>query len=253
MSGQYNTLAGHGFTNITGDFAKLDGGWWGGDIANNVGERVFSSFGDGFDEDGTALGWIGFAATGSADTPSFEITKPYINFLIGGGTNPFDSVNATAVVLLVNGEVVRSQSGTDAEKTADDKFLLEWATWDVSEFIGQSAVIRIIDQHSDDGSDAALPYLIVDQFRAADLPAVREGEEVSAGSIDAQVAIPMDVSAGVQIDLWLDPEAGLGTAYINDFRALSFRLYDLEQRAVGVYTRDQSVSVTNLQRFIENQ
>lgn len=251
--GQHNTLAGHEFTNITGDFVKLDGGWWGGDVANNVGERVFSSFGDGFEEDGTALGWIGFGATGSADTPAFEITKPYINFLIGGGSNPFDSANATAVVLVVNGEVARSQSGVDAEKTADDKFLLDWATWDVSEFIGQTAVIRLIDQHADDGTDAALPYLIADQFRAADLPAVSEGEEVSSGSLDAQVAVPMDLAAGVKLDVWLDPESGLGTAYINDFRALSFRLYDLGQRPVGVYTRDESVSVADLQRFIENQ
>ena len=251
--GQYDTLSAHEFTNITGDFVKLDGGWWGGDVANNVGERVFSSFGDGFDEDGTALGWIGFSATGSADTPSFEITKPYINFLIGGGSNSFDSANPTAVVLIVNGEVVRSQSGVDAEKTVDDKFLLEWATWDVSEYIGQTAVIRLIDQHADDGSDSALPYLIADQFRAADLPAVSEGEDVTSGSLDAQVAVPMDLTMGVKVDVWLDPQAGLGTVYINDFRALSFRLYDLEQRSAGVYTRDQSVSVVELQRFIANQ
>lgn len=251
--GQYNTLAAHEFTNITGDFIKLDGGWWGGDVANNVGERVFSSFGDGFEEDGTAIGWIGFGATGSADSPSFEITKPYINFLIGGGSNPFDSSNATAVVLMINGEVVRSRSGIDAEKTADDKFLLEWATWDVSEYIGQTAIIRLIDQHADDGTDSSLPYLIADQFRAADLPAVSENEEVTSGSLDAQVSAPLELTTGVKLDVWLDPELGLGTVYINNFRALSFRLYDLGERPVGVYTRDQSISVSNLERFIENQ
>ncbi|APD95454.1 hypothetical protein BM523_16445 [Alteromonas mediterranea] len=252
--GQYNTLAGHEFTNITGDFVALDGGWWGGDIANNVGERVFSSFGDGFDENGNALGWIGYGATGSVDTPTFEITKPYINFLIGGGSNPFDNANAnaTAVVLIVNGEVVRSQSGRDAEKAADDKFLLEWATWDVSEFIGQTAVIRLIDLHSDDASDTALPYLIADEFRAADLPAVSDDEEVSAGNLDAHVSVPMDLAEGVKLDVWLDPKTGMGSAYINDFRALSFRLYDLEHRSVGVYTREQAISVNELQRFIKN-
>ncbi len=251
--GQHNTLAIHEFTNVTGDFVKLDGGWWGGDVANNVGERVFSSFGDGFEEDGTALGWIGFSATGSADSPSFEITKPYINFLIGGGSNPFDSANATAVVLLVNGEVVRSQSGSDAEKTADDKFTMAWATWDVSEYIGQTASIRLIDNHPDDGSDTALPYLLADQFRNADLPAVSEDEEVNAGTLDAQVEVPMNLSEGVKLDVWLDPETGIGTAYINDFRALSFRLYDLQQRQVGVYTRDEAISVIELQRFIRSE
>ena len=250
--GQHGTLSGHEFTNVTGDFVKLDGGWWGGDVANNVGERVFSSFGDGFEEDGTALGWIGFEATGSADSPSFEITKPYINFLIGGGSNPFDSANATAVALMVNGEVVRSQSGVNAEKTADDKFRMEWATWDVSDLIGQTAVIRLIDQHSDDGTDTALPYLLADQFRAADLPAVSDGEEVSSGSLDAQVAVPMELTSDVKLDVWLDPEAGLGTVYINDFRALSFRLYDLDQRPIGVYTREHNISIVDLQRFTKN-
>ena len=247
---QYNTLTAHEFTNVSGDFLKLDGGWWGGDIANNVGERVFSSFGDGFDEDGTSLGWIGYNATGSADSPSFEISKPYINFLIGGGSNPFDSANATAVVLVVNGEVVRSQSGRDAEKSADDKFVMDWVTWDVSELIGQTAVIRFIDQHPDDGSDSALPYLLADQFRAADLPAVSEGEDVDAGNLDAQVAVPMNLTEGVNLDVWLDPEAGIGTLYINEFRALSFRLYDLNQRPVGIYARDVPLSVSELQRFI---
>ena len=247
--GQNGTLEAHEFTNVTGDFAKLDGGWWGGDVANNFGERVFSSFGDGFEEDGTALGWIGFAATGSVDSPAFEINKPYINFMIGGGTNAYDATNATAVVLIVDGEVVRSQSGTDAAKNADDKYVLEWVTWDVSDFMGQTAVVRFIDQHPDDGSDSALPYLLADQFRAADLPAVSEDEVVETGTMDAQVTVPMNLQNGVTVDIWMDPEAGVGSAYINDFRALSFRLYDLENRTVGMYSRDVTIVVNDIQRF----
>ena len=147
---------------------------------------------------------------------------------------------------------MRSQSGVNAEKTADDKFRMEWATWDVSDLIGQTAVIRLIDQHSDDGTDTALPYLLADQFRAADLPAVSDGEEVSSGSLDAQVAVPMELTSDVKLDVWLDPEAGLGTVYINDFRALSFRLYELDQRPIGVYTREHNISIGDLQRFTKN-
>ena len=47
----------------------------------------------------------------------------------------------------------------------------------------------------------------------------------------------------------MDPEAGVGSAYINDFRALSFRLYDLENRTVGMYSRDVTIVVNDIQRF----
>ena len=97
-----------------------------------------------------------------------------------------------------------------------------------------------------------MPYLLADQFRAADLPAVSEGEDVDAGNLDAQVAVPMNLSEGVKLDVWLDPEAGIGTLYINEFRALSFRLYDLNHRPVGIYARDVPVSVVELQRFIRH-
>lgn len=247
--GQYDTYQNHGFSNATGDFIKLDGGWWGGDVANNVGERVFSSFGDGFEEDGTALGWIGFAATGTLDSPSFEISKPYINFMIGGGANAWDAANATAVVLIVDDEVVRSQSGADTPKDANDKFVMQWATWDVSDLIGKTATVRFIDEHADDSSDAHLPYLLADQFRAADLPAVIEGETTTPSSLDAQVNVPMEITSGVNIDVVLYPQADYGVAYINNFRALSFRLYGIGEREIGLFSRDTTIEVTDLNRF----
>ncbi|UYN98953.1 MAG: hypothetical protein KIT02_13580 [Devosia sp.] len=39
------------------------------------------------------------------------------------------------------------------------------------------------------------------------------------------VAFPPSVDGSYTIDLVIDPELGLGVAYINDFRALSFRYY----------------------------
>jgi len=248
---QYNALSQHGFSHVTDDFLKLDGGWWGGEVFNNIGDRLFSSFGDGFAEDGTALGRIGPEATGTAESTPFKITKPYINFLIGGGSNSFDSARATSVVLVIDGEVVRSQSGVDAKKNADDKFVLNWATWNVSEFVGATAVVRFIDQHPNDNSDTALPYLLADQFRAADLPAVYEGGQLASKRPDAQVTVPMSLVDGVKLDVWLDPETGFGSAYINDFRALTFRLYDLKERPVGIYTQKSLLSIVNMQRFVK--
>lgn len=251
--GGYNTLQAHGFTNLTGDFSKLDGGWWGADVNNSVGERVFSSFADGYDEDGTALGWIGHSATGTVDSPSFEISQQYINFKIGGGSNQFDHSKATAVVLVVDGKVVRSQSGKDAQPDENNKLTMQWATWDVEEFIGKTAFIQFIDLHNDDGSDNSLAYLLADEFRAAALPAVL-GEQSAATSesrIDSQVIVPIDLQQGITVDLLLQPESGFGTAYINDFRALSFRLYDLDKRQVGIYSKQGTISVSEMSRFSE--
>ncbi|MCW8994834.1 MAG: hypothetical protein OQK77_03365 [Psychromonas sp.] len=244
--GQYDTYQEHGFVNVTGDLIKLDGGMWGGDVEGNFGDRVLSTFSDGFAEDGTALGWIGYGAVGTIDSPNFEITENYINFLIGGGNNPYDNINATAMVLIVDGEVVRDATGNNEPRNAANKFPLHWMTWDVSDLKGKTAFIRFIDQHPDDGSDDVEPYLLVDEIRAASLPAVIDNEAVVA---EANVSVPVDTSAGVSIDLLLDPQAEVGAVYINNNRALSFRLYGLSERKVGIYSKDNAVTVNSLNRF----
>lgn len=165
--GQFDTYQEHEFLDATGDFIKLDGGFWGSGVEGTIGERVFSSYGDGFDDDAdTSAAQLGPEATGSLRSPVFTIARNYINFLIGGGGNRFDAVNATAVVLIVDGKVVRHAHG----KNQDNK--VTWDSWDVSEFSGKSAQLQFIDHHPNDGSDASLPYLLADEFRAADKAAV---------------------------------------------------------------------------------
>ena len=61
----------------------------------------------------------GDASTGTLTSPEFEITQPFLNFLIGGG-----SQKETCMNLLVDGKVVRTASGEDAERLA-------WRSWDV--------------------------------------------------------------------------------------------------------------------------
>lgn len=98
-------------------------------------------------------------AVGSLTSPAFTISKPYINFLVGGGNNPYSKENATAVVLLVNGEVKRSATGNNSES-------LNWANWDVSEFQGQQAKIAIIDENS-----GGWGHILADNFIASDVAA----------------------------------------------------------------------------------
>jgi len=81
------------------------------------------------------------AAVGTLTSPEFEITNDYINFLIGGGRHPMSDADPTAVNLLVDGEVVRTATGKEAER-------LTWSAWDVSELRGQTAQLEVVDHNT---------------------------------------------------------------------------------------------------------
>ncbi|MHA7845986.1 GH32 C-terminal domain-containing protein [Serratia sp. D1N4] len=113
----------------------------------------------------------GDTAIGSLTSPAFTINKPYINFLVGGGNNPYGKENATAVVLLVNGEVKRSATGNSSES-------LNWTHWDVSEFQGQQAKIVIIDENS-----GGWGHILADNFIASDSAAKPISSETSVNLV----------------------------------------------------------------------
>lgn len=180
--GNFNTYQEHGF-GATGDFVRLNGGQWGADIQGVIGERAFASYGESFATEGGASEFMQWSAVGSVVTPEFTIGSRYINFLIGGGNNPYSGKNATAAVLRVDGVVARHAVG------ANEDNVLAWQSWDVSALKGRRAVIEFIDNHHDDGSDASLPYIIADEFRAADKAAVEPAEDsVVTNNIPAPAA-----------------------------------------------------------------
>jgi sucrose-6-phosphate hydrolase SacC (GH32 family) len=96
----------------------------------------------------------GDASTGTLTSPEFEINQPFLNFLIGGG-----SQKATRMDLLVRGRVVRTASGLDTERLA-------WRAWDVHEFLNQKAVLQIVDE-----ATGGWGHINVDQIMLADAPA----------------------------------------------------------------------------------
>ena len=96
----------------------------------------------------------GDVSTGTLTSPAFEVTQPYLNFLMGGG-----SQKATRMDLLVDGKVVRTASGLDTEH-------LDWQSWDVRDLQHQNAVLQIVDN-----ATGGWGHINVDQIMLADQPA----------------------------------------------------------------------------------
>lgn len=98
----------------------------------------------------------GDLSTGTLTSPEFIIKQDFINFKIGGGNDQVQS----AMHLLLNGEKVRSATGTNNEK-------LRWHAWDVSDLQGQKAVIQLVDTHT-----GGWGHINVDQIMFADTAAI---------------------------------------------------------------------------------
>ncbi|MCA9264957.1 MAG: glycoside hydrolase family 32 protein [Planctomycetales bacterium] len=78
-------------------------------------------------------------SVGTLTSPSFVIERRFVTFLIGGGGQP----GKTCINLLVGGEAVRSATGGNTQSGGSEE--LNLASWDVSEFVGKQATIRIVD------------------------------------------------------------------------------------------------------------
>ncbi|MET7655123.1 GH32 C-terminal domain-containing protein [Streptomyces sp. NPDC005486] len=118
----------------------------------------------------------GDAGTGTLTSPGFTIDKRYVNFLIGGGNHPAGSANPTALELLVNGQVVRSATGKNAEA-------LETASWDVSDLAGKKAQIKVVDSNT-----GSWGHINADQIVLSDTQARPGAQETSVNLIvDGQV------------------------------------------------------------------
>ena len=91
--------------------------------------------------EGAGIAWSGrggVAAKGALLSPEFEIQRRFINFLINGHRDFASQIGAE---LLVDGRVVRSVGATEA---AGGKSL-HWRTWNVGEWVGKRAQIRVND------------------------------------------------------------------------------------------------------------
>jgi sucrose-6-phosphate hydrolase SacC (GH32 family) len=83
----------------------------------------------------------GDASTGTLISPPFTIQRNYIKFLVGGGSYRGEGGygGETRIDLLVNGQVVQHAAGPGEWEH------LDWEQWNVSNLLGQTAQIRIVD------------------------------------------------------------------------------------------------------------
>src|SRR5258706_7807793 len=96
----------------------------------------------------------GDGPTGTLTSPTFQITRKHVNFLIGGG----GFAGKTCMNLLVDGKPVRTATGPNTQPGGRE--LLEAQSWDVAELAGKTARIEIVDNASG-GSGHILIDLIV--------------------------------------------------------------------------------------------
>jgi uncharacterized protein (DUF608 family) len=107
----------------------------------------------GFKGEGLVNSFLGGdGPQGTLTSPPFEISRKFINFLIGGGGH----AGKTCMNLFVEGQVVRTAVGKDNEALA-------WNSWNVEPFQGKTAKIQIVDSFS-----GAWGHINVDQIELSD-------------------------------------------------------------------------------------
>lgn len=107
------------------------------------GKRLANSFHNGDD------------TTGSIESPFFTINRKYLTFLVGGGFG-----TACRVELTIDGTVVRKYPETARPGGSE---VVEPARFDVAEFAGKTARIRVVDE-----AKGSWGHILVDQIELAD-------------------------------------------------------------------------------------
>ena len=100
----------------------------------------------------------GDKSIGTLTSPPFTLAKKRLNFLIGGGDHP----GQTGVLLLVDGKAVRTATGVSLKNSAGQE-VMDWQTWDVSEYAGKQASFQIIDHET-----GGWGHILVDQVFQSD-------------------------------------------------------------------------------------
>lgn len=220
-------------------------------VEGYLGNGLVNSF---FEGDGT---------TGELLSPEFTIERNHISFLIGGGMD----LERTCMQLLVSGKVVRIATGNNSQPGGSESLLVD--SWDVTEFRGKPAVIRIVDQATGSWghinvdqivqTDRRPPGMLSDakfsvpitgrylhipikngapkrvvKFLVGDQLIVRNDIELAPGQADWWSVMEVEAWKGktmvVSVDKYPEDATGLSTIFVSDKEPEAERLYEEELR-----------------------
>ncbi len=91
-------------------------------------------------------------STGTLTSPPFVITKPFLDFLIGGGNIP----GQECMNLIVSNVVVATATGANSETLSPKQ-------WDVTAYLGQTATLQILDTGT-----GSWGHILIDEITLSD-------------------------------------------------------------------------------------
>ncbi|NNC89492.1 MAG: hypothetical protein HKN82_13625, partial [Akkermansiaceae bacterium] len=131
-------------------------------------------------------------ATGVLTSPEFTLNLPYISFLVGGGRGS----DGVAMELVVGGAVQRSARG-------QGDLLLRPSTWNVSQFAGQEARIRIVDQGRGEQGFIMVDHIVFTDYPNTKFPAAtRGGKPFEPGLVATEVIPGVTIPIGSELGIF---------------------------------------------------
>lgn len=106
----------------------------------------------------------GDRSVGTLTSPPFRIERPHLNFLIGGGKYPGE----TCLDLLVGGQVMRTATGPNDQPGGSER--LGWQSWEVAEYLGHEAVIRIVDRRTGGWGHINVDHIVQSDVSLQEVP-----------------------------------------------------------------------------------
>ncbi len=144
----------------------------------------------------------GNAAKGSLTSPEFKITESYICFLIAGGKHP----GKTGVQLIVDGKAV-------LDATGENSLQFRTQVWDVTQYKGKQAQIRIYDEESGEwGVIAADQFVLTDYANYKFPPPTKNGKLYLNGLIATDAMPGSTIPAGSKATVVADYKNGKVTS-----------------------------------------